>query len=86
MPTAIWANSTVKNSDSNKNEEFICDVLASAKYWEKIFTRLDEHDLSLLRCYLMNGDNYKKCYNDIVIAGLERRVSPMREEFVIDII
>lgn len=33
MPTAIWANSTVKNSDSNKNEEFI---LASSDLFEVI--------------------------------------------------
>lgn len=75
---------TDKYQFENKNEEFICDVLASKNYWEKIFVRLNKNELSFLRCYLIDENNYKKRFNDILFAGLERRVSAMREEFVID--
>lgn len=64
-------------------ESFICDILASKKYWEAIFTRLDKNELTLLRCYLFNETDYRERFNKVKMAGLERRVSPMREEFIV---
>lgn len=64
--------------------DFISDIYVSKVFWEKIFVRLNKQEMSMLRCYLFDALNYRQIYATICECGLERRVSPIRDEFIID--
>lgn len=70
------------NEIHHKND-FIIDMYSSEMFWEKIFIRLNKFEMTRLRCYLFDDENYSRVYNRIIADRLERRVSPIRQEFEI---
>lgn len=54
---------------------FWSEIYVSKLLWEKVFIRLNEEEMTLLRCYLYDAMNYRKIYSELCEEGVKRRVS-----------
>ena len=63
---------------------FLSDLFLSWFFWGKSFVRLTPDELTRFRCYLFDAENYSEYYAKIERDGQLRRVSPMRDAFLLE--
>lgn len=80
---ATLGNVNIPINVIHHKNDFVIDIYSSEMFWEKIFIRLNKFEMTKLRSYLFDDENYSSVYNRIIEEGLERRVSPIRQEFEI---
>jgi len=65
-------------SASSNDIGVLGDLYLSSAFWGDIFISLDKYEMTLLRCFVYNADDYLERFGSFVEQNMCRRVSPMR--------
>ena len=58
---------------------FLKNIYLSGRFWGDIFVKLNEYEMTKLRCYVFNDEDYEERYHEFVKRDMCRRVSSNRE-------
>ena len=59
------------------------DLYLSSAFWGDLFVRLDKNEMTKLRCYIYNPDDYMDRFYSFMEHDMCRRVSPMRSSLFV---